>query len=122
MDTRTPPAKRPLFGTDMAAVEKAKKILDEQLRTAPKIAELARLTGTSLAKLQKDFKTAFGVTIHAYVQTERASRTLERIERSDEPLYIIAQDVGCKKPSRFTEIFKKIYGMTPVEYRRKMNE
>jgi AraC-like DNA-binding protein len=121
MNTQKDSLERTLSCADLAAVKKTRKVLDERLANTPKIVELATLTCTSPAKLQRDFKTAFGAPIHSYVQTARMSRALERIEQTDEPLYIIAQEVGCKKPSRFTEIFKKTYGMTPDEYRRNLN-
>jgi AraC-like DNA-binding protein len=121
MDTQTVPAKRPLAAADLSAVEKARGILDERLSAPPKIAELAKFTGTSSAKLQRDFKAAFGTTIHAYIQSLRMSRALARMEWSEEPLYVIARDVGCKNPGRFAELFKKTYGVTPDEYRRNLH-
>jgi YesN/AraC family two-component response regulator len=49
------------------------------------------------------------------------SRALPRIERSDDPLCVIAREIGYKNPSRFTEIFKKTDGVTPKEYRKGKN-
>ena len=110
-------AKRRLSEADLAAVRKAKRIIDERLAAAPKIAELAALTNTSATKLQTDFQSAFGDTIHSYVQKARMEKALHRMDCTNEPLYAIAKSVGCKSPSRFAEIFKKTYGMTPLEYR-----
>jgi AraC-like DNA-binding protein len=105
---------------DMAAVEKARAILDERFSDAPTIARIAFITGTSQTKLQNDFKTAFGCTIHDYLQAVRMARALDLIEHTEAPLYIIAKEVGCKNPGRFAEIFKNAYGMTPDIYRRNL--
>jgi AraC-like DNA-binding protein len=109
---------RALTSEDMRAINSAKAIIDERLCECPKISELALMTNTSAAKLQNDFKTAFGRTIHGYVQTARLAKALEMIENSDAPIYMIARAVGCKKPGRFTESFKRAFGVTPTEYRR----
>jgi AraC-like DNA-binding protein len=45
------------------------------------------------------------------------TEALAKVENTDEPLYAIARDIGCKNPSRFSELFKKTYGVTPTEYR-----
>jgi AraC-like DNA-binding protein len=112
------PDKQPLSDEDMAAVEKARAILEESFFDAPKIAQLAVVTGTSPAKLQNDFKTAFGSTIHDYLQEVRMAKALDMIEHTETPLYIIANEVGCRNPSRFSTIFKETYGITPDMYRR----
>lgn len=102
---------------DFAAINKAKSIIDEQLSDVHTISELAFLTNTSTAKLQNDFKLALGSTIHGYVLKARMKEALHKMHSSDEPIYSIAKGVGCKSPSRFAELFKKTYGITPMEYR-----
>jgi transcriptional regulator GlxA family with amidase domain len=116
------PDKPRLPDADMAAVEKARAILDERFSDAPNIAQLAFITGTSRTKLQNDFKTAFGRTLHAYLQTVRMAKALDLIEHTEAPLYIVAKEIGCKNPGRFAESFKNTYGITPQIYRRNLRE
>jgi AraC-like DNA-binding protein len=111
-------ARRTLAAEDMRAINAAKDIIDGNLCECPKIAALALAVNTSAAKLQNDFKAAFGQTIHGYVQTARMSKAALALAQSDAPIYLIAQAVGCKKPGRFSEIFKKTFGVSPTEYRR----
>ena len=110
-------SKRRLAEADRTAVDKAKALIDERLSSPPKISELASLTNTSAAKLQNDFQLVFDSTIHGYVIKTRMEEALRRMETTDEPIYSIAKSVGCKNPSRFAELFKKTYGITPTEYR-----
>lgn len=112
---------RRLTEEDFTAVNKARTIIDEQLSSSPKISELAFLTNTSAGKLQNDFQLAFGSTIHGYVIKARMKEALHRIDSTGEPIYIIAKSVGCKSPSRFAELFKNTYGITPMEYRSLKN-
>lgn len=108
---------RRLTEEDFTAVNKAKVIIDGHLSASPKISELTSLTNTSAAKLQNDFQLAFGKTIHGYVLEARMNEALHKIDNSDEPIYSIAKNLGFKNPSRFAELFKKTYGITPMEYR-----
>jgi AraC-like DNA-binding protein len=112
---------RELPDDDMRAVNAAKQIISSRFRDCPKISELAVMTGTSASKLQKDFKTVFGKTIHEYLWETRMAKALELIETTDEPIYAIAFEVGCRKASRFSEMFKKTYGVLPTDYRRARN-
>jgi AraC-like DNA-binding protein len=112
---------RRLPDCDMQAVKATRRIICSQFRDCPKIAELAVMTGTSPSKLQKDFKTAFGITIHECLWETRMTKALELMETSDEPIRAIALAVGCRKAGRFSEIFKKTYGVLPTEYRRARN-
>jgi AraC-like DNA-binding protein len=112
-----PKAERELTREDMEAVGKVKSIIDGCVSNAPRIGELSALSGTSAAKLQNDFKTAYGTTIHGYVQKVRMTEALSKIENTDASLHAIAHDIGYRKPGRFSEIFKETYGMTPTEYR-----
>lgn len=114
-------SRRRLTAEDKAAVSKAKSLIEERLAETPEISELAFLTSTSAAKLQNDFQIAYGSTIHGYVIKARMKEALQKIDSTDEPIYSIAQSVGCKNPSRFAELFKKSYGITPMEYRTLRN-
>ncbi|MGC4020363.1 MAG: AraC family transcriptional regulator [Muricomes sp.] len=114
-------SKRRLTEEDLLAVRKAKALIDGQLSAPPKISELAALTNTSATKLQSDFQLAFGSTIHRYVSESRMKEAIHKIDGTDEPIYSIAKSVGCKNPSRFAELFKKTYGITPTEYRKLRN-
>jgi transcriptional regulator GlxA family with amidase domain len=117
------PARRPraLSHEDVTAVNAAKRIMDEHICDSPKITELAALTNTSAAKLQNDFQTAFGCTLHGYVKRVRLKAALQKIDDSGEPLYKIAKSVGCKNPGHFSELFKQEFGVTPSEYRNAKN-
>ena len=110
-----------LSDADMAAVKKAQSILREHFSDAPAINRLAVMTGTSPAKLQRDFKTVFGCTIHSYLQTTRMTKALQLIENTEVPLYLIAREVGCKNPGHFSEIFRQTYGVSPHIYRRNLH-
>jgi AraC-like DNA-binding protein len=84
----------------------------------PNIAELARRVNTSAAKLQNDFKSAYGCTIHDYAQHVRMAEALRKIENSEESIGAVSHKAGYKNPGYFSEIFRQAYGITPSEYRK----
>ena len=49
----------------------------------------------------------------------RAAREL--LENSDASLTEIAIDVGCASLQHFSTVFRKVAGVTPSEYRRRVN-
>ncbi|MDR1615562.1 MAG: hypothetical protein LBR98_00860 [Syntrophomonadaceae bacterium] len=53
---------------DFLAVNEAKRIIDASIANSPKISDISSFVHVSPAKLQIDFQTAFGCTIHGYVQ------------------------------------------------------
>jgi AraC-like DNA-binding protein len=112
--------KRSLSRTDMKAMYLAKDMIDGRISDAPKVTELARLTGRCATKLQNDFQIAFGCTIHEYLQKARMTEALSKMTDAEIPLYAISHAVGFKQPSRFTEIFRRTYGITPSEYRNSL--
>jgi AraC-like DNA-binding protein len=112
-----PRRQRRLNEDDFEAVGRARDIIEARLASPPKISELAFLTGTSATKLQNDFKTAFGCTVHEYLQKKRLALALRKIENTDAPLYVISREIGFRNPSRFSEVFKLACGVTPTEYR-----
>jgi AraC family transcriptional regulator len=120
-DVEPPQKVRLLSANDMTAVEKARAAIDGSMPDVPKITELAAVSGTSPAKLQKDFKTAFGCTIHTYEQEARMSAAIEEIRRTDKPLRVIATEFGFSSESHLAKQFRVTYGMAPGEYRRKLN-
>jgi AraC-like DNA-binding protein len=108
---------RRLTEEDTRAMKKARDAIDERLSDAPTIAELAAMSCSSAVKLQNDFKAAYGLTVHNYIEHARMAAALSRLENSDTPIHAIALEVGYKNPSQFAKIFKRNYGVSPNEYR-----
>jgi AraC-like DNA-binding protein len=48
------------------------------------------------------------------------AEALSKMADAGIPLYAISRAVGFKQPSRFTEIFRRTYGITPSEYRNSL--
>lgn len=65
----------------------------------------------------KRFKQNIGMTPHKF-QIQNRVRKAQRMIEKDEPLAVIAMDLGFYDQSHFIKCFKGIVGLTPSEYRQ----
>ncbi|MBT5875400.1 MAG: helix-turn-helix transcriptional regulator [Candidatus Latescibacteria bacterium] len=63
------------------------------------------------------FREDLGLTFRTRLAQRRISKASELLIQSDEPLYMIADQCGFRTPSRFTETFCSVIGITPREFR-----
>jgi len=79
---------------------------------------LTRIAGVCATKLKKNFKAVHGCTITEYIQGCRIDQAQHLLQYTELPVNQVAQAVGYRSPSRFSELFKRCTGMMPKEYRR----
>jgi len=65
----------------------------------------------------KRFKQNIGMTPHKF-QIQNRVRKAQRMIEKDEPLSVIAVDLGFYDQSHFIKCFKSIVGLTPSEYKQ----
>ncbi|MCA6219206.1 MULTISPECIES: GlxA family transcriptional regulator [Photorhabdus] len=70
-------------------------------------------------QMKRRFKTATGQTPIQYIQQIRLSLAKCRLEKSNKTIEEISHEVGYEDTRYFRELFKKLNGLTPIEYRRK---
>lgn len=68
-------------------------------------------------KLKQTFKIHYKCTITQYIQQRRMSQAEHLLSETDLTSHQIALLVGYKSPSRFSQLFKKITGLSPINYR-----
>lgn len=59
-----------------------------------------------------------GLTPMQYVTTVRLSKAKQLLSTTNEKLEAISREVGINDPAYFSRLFKKIEGITPMEFRR----
>lgn len=65
----------------------------------------------------RQFKKSFGVSPISYLINIRMNHAKKLLTETDLPIKIIAYNCGYNDPAFFNSYFKKIYSVTPVEYR-----
>ncbi len=83
------------------------------------IEEMAKAVNLSVAHLQKLFKSETGQPPIAYLREKRLEKACELLKDGWEQINQIGKQVGMTNDSHFTRDFKKKYGVTPTEYRKK---
>jgi AraC family transcriptional regulator len=106
-------------GRRVELVEHAREIIAAHFTSPLTLTALARATGASVFHLCRVFRERTGVTIHAYRNQLRLRTALERAADPSVDLSALALDLGFSTHSHFTSAFKRLYGMTPSDLRRR---
>ena len=81
------------------------------------MSSVAARFGITAGYVGRLFREDLGLTFRTRLAQRRISKASELLIQSDEPLYMIADQCGFRTPSRFTETFCSIVGVTPREFR-----
>lgn len=84
-----------------------------------KVEELAQTTSYSYSRLSRLFKQHMGVTIVDYLNEKKMIYAKRLLRSTDLSTLQIAERIGYNSLSSFNHLFKKAYGVTPSEYRKK---
>ncbi len=107
---------------DDEIILKAQKFLEQNYLkkiTVDKIADKFHLTRRTF---ERRFKKATRNTVAEYVQRIKVEATKKQLEVGRKSITEIMYDVGYMDVQAFREVFKRITGMTPNEYRNKYNK
>ncbi|UFH36529.1 helix-turn-helix domain-containing protein [Flavobacterium acetivorans] len=94
-------------------------ILENLDSTLPSIKELSRIFGTNEHKLKCDFKLLFKTTIYQFYTNERLKKAHLLIQQTGMPFKLIASSCGFNNYSNFLKGFKKCFGCSPMDVKRR---
>lgn len=100
--------------SEIRAVEEAKGIIQNRLKSLPSIVEICREVGTNKNKLQKGFRLIEGKSVAEYIRTVRMERALDLLEENVFSIHEIAHEVGYHGISNFYSAFHHTFGDTPA--------
>lgn len=84
--------------------------------------ELAAEHEISVSFLQKSFKQVYGLPVYQYLKAYRLEKAAVLLRNSKRSVTKIALDAGYTNPAKFSEAFRKLYGLPPSEYRKCKNQ
>jgi transcriptional regulator GlxA family with amidase domain len=87
--------------------------------TVDRIADTFNL---SRRTFERRFKKATGNTVVGYIQRVKIEATKKQLEIGRKSIHEVMDDIGYSDVQTFRDVFKKITGMTPNEYRDKYNK
>lgn len=93
-------------------------IMNGQFTAPLRIEELARANFISVNTLERQFRTHLGVTPSEYLRQKRLAHAAALLEQGY-PVSKAAAESGWNDPSRFISLFKKAFGTTPFQYKKR---
>ncbi len=96
--------------------------LGENCGNSVHVRQAARLCGMSESHFMSFFKQVTGLSFVAYFNHFRIERAQALLANTDESMVSISQQVGFCDQSYFGTVFRKIVGMPPAAYRRRVRE
>lgn len=94
-------------------------ILNNLEKDFPSIKEFALQLGTNTFKLKYGFKELYGTSVYRFLRNERLRKAKMLVQYGDRSFKSIAHMTGFKSVPHFSRTFKKQYGYTPTELRKK---
>lgn len=104
--------------SQLVYIEKCKDYIARHLRKPFKVGDIAPAIGVNRSYLTKRFSEVEGMTIQQYIMRERCEHAANLLKYSRYPISIISEYFCFASQSHFIVQFKKLYGMTPNEYRK----
>lgn len=105
---------------ELAEIQEVKRLLDENFATPNfSIEQVCRDVGISHAHLLRLFKKAYGVTLSKYITKKRIEYACEFLQTTNLSVSSVAYSCGFSDEFHFMKTFKKITGLSALQYRRK---
>lgn len=103
---------------DVRLILQVKEFIDANLNKNISLQDLSDKFLLNRSKLQSGFQELFDTSVYAYIVWQRMEWAANRIRTTDDPIKVIALDIGYKKQRSFNKSFKGIFQFTPSAYRR----
>lgn len=103
-------------------VLEAQEFIEKNIHERMTIDELAQKFSMGRRTFERRFKLATNNTVLEYIQRIKIEAAKRSFENSRKNINEVMFDVGYTDTKAFRTTFKKITGLTPVEYRNKYNK
>lgn len=104
------------------AIKKVQDFIENNIQEKIKIEELSDLVSIGRRSFERRFKTATNNSVLEYINRVKIEFAKRSFETSRKNINEVMYDVGYTDTKAFRTIFKKITGLTPIEYRNKYNK
>lgn len=104
------------------AIKKAQEYIEKNIQEKITIDELAKLAAISRRTFERRFRLATNNSVLEYIQRIKIESAKRQFENSRKNIAEVMYDVGYTDTKAFRDLFKKLTGLTPIEYRNKYNK
>ena len=106
---------------DDDSIRKAQEFIETNFQEKVTINQLASMLALSRRNLERRFKKATSNTVTEYIQRVKIEAAKLSLESSRENVNEVMYNVGYQDPKAFRVTFKRITGLSPIQYRKKYN-
>jgi len=103
-------------------VKKAQEFIEQNFQDRITVDQLASILAVSRRSLERRFKKATAGTVVEYIQRVKIEAAKKQFEISPKNVNEVMYDVGYTDAKAFRTVFKKITGLSPIDYRNKYNK
>ena len=107
---------------DDPEIKKAQDHIEANYQNKMTVDELADMLAIGRRSFERRFKKATNNTVIEYTQRVKIEAAKRAFESSRKNINEVMFDVGYTDTKAFRDVFKKITGLTPIEYRNKYNK
>jgi AraC-like DNA-binding protein len=73
---------------------------------------------TSVRQARRLFKTSVGMSFREYAKNKRLAFAAKQLGATEEPVKVIALEIGYRRTAEFTRSFKELFRLSPLEFRK----
>lgn len=103
-------------------IRKAQEFIEDLIEEKISVDELASMVALGRRSFERRFKQATRNSVLEYIQRVKIEAAKRSFEGSRKNITEVMYDVGYTDTKSFRSTFKKITGLTPLEYRNKSNK
>jgi transcriptional regulator GlxA family with amidase domain len=102
-------------------VKKAQEFIENNFQEKITVDQLSSMLALGRRSLERRFKSATCNTVTEYIQRVKIEAAKKNLETGRKNINEVMYDVGYNDTKAFRTTFKKITGLSPIEYRNKYN-
>ncbi len=103
-------------------IKKAQEFIEQHFQDKITVDQLADIAAIGRRSFERRFKKATNNTVTAYIQRVKVEAAKRNLECTRKNINEVMFDVGYTDTKAFRDVFKKVTGLTPIEYRNKYNK
>ena len=107
---------------DDEPVKQAQEFIEKNYQERITVDQLASMFALGRRNLERRFKKATANTVMEYIQRVKMEAAKKNFETSRKNINEVMYEVGYSDTKAFRTIFRKVTGLSPLEYRNKYNK
>ena len=105
-------------GLGSARLRRIKEFVDARIEDELTLCEMAQAVELSTAHFSRMFRKSTGETPHQFFLRQRVERAKEMLRSADGRVLDVAVACGFKSQQHFAQVFRRVCGVCPTEYRQ----